>query len=182
MWDIFKNSEVIAKYHDKNLVLALAECYFYIDMAQELMDEYYEEKRKATHTIFELYTVHPHKYLNELTENRASKYFLERIVILDDYPIPYHFSLYIDLIDYIVYLIDKDGNYNEETNEKNSDTLDFDSFRKQSKWIYNSYNGQLQIKHLYCKMTNSICEMTNPICNLAVWTLIFVINRKSNIQ
>jgi hypothetical protein len=121
-WDIFKNSGAIAKFHNKYLILVLSECYHYIDKASELMDKYYNKREVAN--IYLNYKVSPYDYIDAFIANEESNAFLISVVELNEYEIKELFTFCEKLIDYTLYLIEKDENSDENI-------LHFTSFREQ---------------------------------------------------
>jgi hypothetical protein len=122
-WDIFKNSGTIAKFHNKYLILVLSECYHYIDKASESMDRYNNKKETASN-IYLNYKISPYEYIDVLLANEESKSFLISVIELNEYEIKEMFTFCDNLIDYTLYLIEKDENSDENI-------LHFDSFREQ---------------------------------------------------
>jgi hypothetical protein len=128
-WDILKGTETIAKFHNKDLIIELAECYFWINQAREIMVMYYKEKENTiitfmtANTILD-YTVFPYDYIDALLANKEIETFFTGLIRFSYYSIEENFHLFENVIDYTLYLIEKDENADK-------DILDFDSFREQ---------------------------------------------------
>jgi len=128
-WDIFKNTETIAKFHNKDLIMQLAECYFWIKKAPEIMAMYHKEKENTcirfgiTNTALDFKTS-PYDYIDTMLKNKEIETFFTSIVKLNYYSIEKNFTSFENGIDYILYLIEKDENADK-------DVLDYNSFMKQ---------------------------------------------------
>ncbi|MDR3287093.1 MAG: hypothetical protein LBT27_06595 [Prevotellaceae bacterium] len=118
-WDIFKNSETITKFHNKSLIIQLAECYYWLDNARESMAMYYKEKTDAY--IYFDYEAFPYDYVDALFANEKSKTFVLKHINFYFYNIEINFTLFINIIDYTLYLIEKDENSDENI-------IDYDTF------------------------------------------------------
>jgi hypothetical protein len=121
-WDIFKNTETLAKFHNKALIIDLAECYFWIDNARETMDMFFKG-RDVLPEYFN-YETYPYDYIDTLFANEETKTFLTNRVMFKALEVEGNFTIFEILIDYVLYLIEKDENADK-------DILDFDSFREQ---------------------------------------------------
>jgi hypothetical protein len=114
-WQIFKNSEMIQKISNKELVIRLTDCYFLINLSYDfIMKNYWDKKWEAI--PFE------HDKLDAMMKDRESICILQ-IVSLNG------FSEFIfgacAIIDYTISLLDKYGDFRYDMDEKDKE---FDSF------------------------------------------------------
>jgi hypothetical protein len=121
VWDIYKNSSVITKYYNKNLTLALAECYFWINVEKESIERYYQEKDDAHKNIYVRHDMDPYAYLDALMKDKGAKYFLE-IHANKIYNYLENITMFMQVIDYSLLMIDKNGYYNDEKIKYNNNS------------------------------------------------------------
>lgn len=125
-WQIFQNSEMIQKVSDKELVIRLSTCYFWIDEMQKIiMKEYWDKKVKAN--AFEL---DPYKYFDVVMNNKESLFFYNSMTMNNSF---WDIFPQIDaVIDYSIMLLDKYGNYQYDMNEKDEEFTSFINARLDS--------------------------------------------------
>jgi hypothetical protein len=104
---------MIQKITDKELVIRLTDCYFWINKAQEhISKEYWDRKIKAV-----AFETDPYKYFGEVMSNRESKSFYiamsSETLIFESV-----FSSIDAIIDYTIMLLDKRGDYRYDMEEK----------------------------------------------------------------
>ena len=119
-WQILQNSEMIQKMTDKELVIRLTDCYFWINKMQELiMKEYWDRKVRALPFETDLY-----KYFDVVMSNKESVSFYTAMSsgstrFWNLFPV-------IDaLIDYTMMLLDKRGDYRYDMDEKDKELESF---------------------------------------------------------
>ncbi|MDR3339909.1 MAG: hypothetical protein LBT25_07470 [Candidatus Symbiothrix sp.] len=130
-WDILKGTETIAKFHNKDLIMQLAECYYAINIAHEVMAMYHKEKENTcikfaitNMALLDDFKIFPYDYIDALLKNKEIETFFTGTVKLNYYGIEKNFTLFEAIIDYTLYLIEKDENADK-------DVLDYNSFMKQ---------------------------------------------------
>jgi hypothetical protein len=69
-WEIFKNSETITKFDNKNLTITLTQCYHFINMAIKMVDKYYKAKGDAS--TYLNYETSPYNYRYTISKQRNS--------------------------------------------------------------------------------------------------------------
>ena len=139
-WQIFQNSETIQKISDKELVIRLAGCYYWINKIHDIiMEEYWKDKKKAN-----TYERDPYKYFDAVMLNKETLYFYERMSSDDNAGFKNVF-FYIDVyIDYTISLLDKTGNYRYDMYEKDNEFASFIEARIDS--VRNSRMDSLLLK------------------------------------
>ena len=119
-WEVFKNSEMIQKMTDKELVIRLTDCYFWIKkMEDHINKEYWDRKVKAL--SFEL---EPISYFNDVVNNRESLSFYTAMSS-DTFIFWPIFATIEAIIDYTIMVLDKRGDYRYNMEEKDAE---FESF------------------------------------------------------
>ena len=119
-WEIFKNSEMIQKMTDKELVIRLTDCYFWIKkMEEHISKEYWDRKVKAV--AFEL---EPYKYFDDVMSNKESVAFYTVMSSETFFFLPIFASIEA-IIDYTIMVLDKRGDYRYNMEEKDAE---FESF------------------------------------------------------
>ena len=115
-WQIFQNAETTQKMADKELIIRLADCYFWIDKIQDLiMKEYWDEKKATVNPEIDMY-----KYFDALMDNKRTVFFYthmsnEAFGCWNLFP-------FIDaIIDYTIMLLDDHGDYKYDMAEKDKE-------------------------------------------------------------
>ena len=115
-WQIFQNSEMIQKMTDKELVIRLADCYFWIKKIEDfLMKEYWDRKVRAIPFENDGY-----KYFDAVMNNKESVAFYGAMS-MDTHPMWYIFPTIDAIIDYTMMLLDKRGDYRYDMDEKDKE-------------------------------------------------------------
>ena len=120
-WHIFQNSEMIQKIPDKELVIDLASCYFYINTCYDMiMKNYWDSRMKII----------PHElimndFLNELINKKESFYFIS--VISEGTGFQELFFNIDAIIDYTISVLDKYGDFRYNSDEGSKE---YESFMK----------------------------------------------------
>ncbi|MCL1973653.1 MAG: hypothetical protein FWG54_02415 [Bacteroidetes bacterium] len=112
-WQILQNSEMIQKMTDKELVIRLMDCYFWINKMQEvIMKEYWDRKVKALPFETDLY-----KYFDVVMSNRESVSFY---TVMSSHSFGFWnlFPTIDAIIDYTIMLLDKRGDYRYNMEEE----------------------------------------------------------------
>ena len=126
-WQIFQNSEMIQKMTDKELVIRLTDCYFWINKIEEhITKEYWDRKVKAV--AFEL---DPFKYFDDVLSNRESAAFYSAMSS-DTFIFEPVFSIVDAIIDYTIMLLDKRGDFRYDMEEKDKEINSFIEARMDS--------------------------------------------------
>ena len=141
-WQIFQNSEIIQKIPDKELIIALTECYFSVSTAHNvLMDFYWHRKKKIEPLEMDTYD-----FLNALMNNKESVFFLQSMC--EGNTFLYLFPGIDATIDYNISLLDKYGNFRYDMDNSNKE---FELFIKaridsvyQTKDTTNSINNNIK--------------------------------------
>ena len=116
-WQIFQNSEIIQKMPDKELVIRLVGCYYWIDKIHDIIMVEYRNDKKKTNT----FERDPYKYFDALMLNKESVDFYEGMSSDTRYGFTFLF-LFIDVyIEYTISLLEKHGNYRYDMYEKDSE-------------------------------------------------------------
>jgi hypothetical protein len=127
-WQIFQNSEIIQKMSDKELVIRLAGCYYWIDKIHEIiMTEYWNDKKKT-----DTFERDPYKYFDAVMLNKESIYFYEAMSSDDKSGFKNLFFMIDTYIDYTISLLDKSGYYRYDMKEKDNEFGAFIEARKDS--------------------------------------------------
>ena len=112
-WQVFQNSDIIQGITDKELVIRLADCYFWIKKVEEMiMNNYWDGKSKAA--ISEL---DPHKFFDAVMDNRESVYFYNSMSS-DQHSLWTLFPTIDAIIDYTIRLLDEHGDYRYDMDDK----------------------------------------------------------------
>ena len=115
-WQIFQNSEIIQKLEDKELIIRLTDCYFWIETIQDnIKAEYWNEKRLAVASEVDMY-----KYFDALM-NRKETVFFYTMVSSKDFTNWNLFTFIDAIIDYTITLLDSHGNYVYDMGEKDKE-------------------------------------------------------------
>jgi hypothetical protein len=123
-WQIFQNSETIQKIDNKELVIRLAECYFWINQAREILEqEYWNKKRKTA--VENTVVTHPSQYLDALTNNNQTVAFYTALANANGNQFQNLFIHVDATIDYTILLLDKYGDYRYDMDNKDKE---YDSF------------------------------------------------------
>jgi hypothetical protein len=111
-WQIFQNSEMIQKISDKELVIRLIDCFFWISEIQNhIMTQYWEYKNKSVAAEVDLY-----KYFDAIMNNKETVLFYTTTTSYED--IWGIFPNIDAIIDYTIKLLDQHGNYRYDMDEK----------------------------------------------------------------
>jgi len=121
-WQIFQNSDIIQKMTDKELVIRLTECYFFINKIEEILTKQYWDK-KMNVIVAE---PDPNIFFDALMNNKETVFFYTLMSsenlssnILSVFPV-------IDaIINYNILLLDKHGNYRYDMDEKDNEYESF---------------------------------------------------------
>jgi hypothetical protein len=112
-WQIFHNSEMIQNIDNKELVIRLTECYFWIDKIQRYFEtEYLEKKKKA---LVPAIVEHPAQYLDTLMNHNESVVFYTAMAKVN--PLQPLFLFVESIIDYNILLLDKYGDFKYDMGE-----------------------------------------------------------------
>jgi hypothetical protein len=112
-WQIFQNSEMIQKMTDKELVIRLTDCYFWINHIKEfLIKEYWDTKRKVIP-----HEIDPYKFFDAVMSNKEAVVFYTAMSV-DENQIWNLFPMIDGLIDYTMMLLDKRGDFRYDMDEK----------------------------------------------------------------
>ena len=117
-WQIFRNSEMIQKIDDKELVIRLTECYFWIDKIQQHIEKQYWEP-KIEVLINDMIPDHPSQYLEALMNKKRSVTFYT--IMANGNPLESLFPFIDAVIDYTVMLLDKYGDFTYDMDEKDKE-------------------------------------------------------------
>jgi hypothetical protein len=138
-WQIFQNSEMIQKMTNKELVIRLRECYFWINKMEEmLMTEYETPKKKAIAPEIDRY-----KYFDAVMNNKESVFFYYMTITTDSWNI---FPFVDAIIDYTLSLLDQYGDFRYDMDEKEKAFEEFvyarlDSISQKNDTIGNGNNN-----------------------------------------
>ncbi len=108
-WEIFQNSEVIQKMPNKDLLLNLSSCYFWLTRIQDnYRGTYNDDKEKA-----KVYEIDPVKYFDTAMEKKEAVYIYTKTAQISSDQFLF-FTQVGGLIDSIIQLLDKEiGDTNE---------------------------------------------------------------------
>jgi hypothetical protein len=115
-WEIFQSSEMIQKMTDKELVIRLTDCYFWINQIKEFIEtHYWNEKIGSIAPEVELY-----KYFDALMTNKETVafYTLSSSENLQNWSL---FPVIDAIIDYTIMLLDKRGDFRYDMKEKDEE-------------------------------------------------------------
>ena len=126
-WQIFQNAETTQKMKDKELLIRLVDCYFWINKIHDLiMAEYWNEKTAAVPPEVDLY-----KYFDALMDNKRAVFFFTNMS--DENFINWNLFPMIDaIIDYTTALLDEHGDYKYDMEEKDKELQAFIEARIES--------------------------------------------------
>jgi predicted membrane chloride channel (bestrophin family) len=115
-WEIFRNSEIIRKMEDKELIIRLTDCYFWIDKIHDnIKTEYWDSKTRAVAPEVDKY-----KYFDAVMDNKETVFFYTQLI--DDDFANWNMFPFIDaIIDYTIMLLDSHGYYVYEMDEKDKE-------------------------------------------------------------
>ena len=126
-WQIFQNSEIIQKMTNKELVIMLTSCYNMIDIIKEFLEKYYWDRKEKATNVFELDL---YEYLDAVMNNKESVYFFDR---MDKSTTFWDAFITIDtMIDYTLFLLDRDGYYQFDLDETGKALKEFFEARMDS--------------------------------------------------
>jgi len=121
-WQMFQNSNIIQKMTDKELVIRLTECYFFINKIEDFLTKQYWDK-KMNSIVAE---PDPNKYFDALMNNKETVFFYT-IMSSDNFhfDIINAFPLIDAVINYNILLLDRHGNYRYDMDEKDNEYESF---------------------------------------------------------
>ena len=115
-WQIFQHSEIIQKLEDKELIIRLTDCYFWIEKIQDIIKtQYWDEKILSVATEIDMY-----KYLDALMSNKRTVFFYTQ-VSADDFANWNLFPFIDAIIEYTIRLLDNHGDYIYDMDEKDKE-------------------------------------------------------------
>ena len=125
-WQIFQSSEMIQKMTDKELIIRITDCYFWIKKIEELiMTQYWDPKTRSIPA-----EVDPYKYLDALLDNKQTVFFYTLMTKDDFSSAIWNIFPFIDaIIDYSIMLLDKRGDYLYDMADKDNEIETFIQFR-----------------------------------------------------
>ena len=107
-WQLFQNSEMIQKISNKELVLTLSECYFFINFTYDfIMSNFWNKRTEAIAML--MYENELYPMLDALVSNREAFYFLNALNQDDSF-----WNTLTDIeafIDFAILLLDKYGDF-----------------------------------------------------------------------
>ena len=113
---------------DKELVIRLAECYYWIDKIHEIiMTEYWSKKKKTN--PFEL---DPERYFSAVMRNKESRHFYETTNADDAGGFEDAFFVIHAYIDFVLSLLDKNGKFRYDMDRDNEHFQSFITARMDS--------------------------------------------------
>jgi len=119
-WQILQNSDMIQKMSNKELVIRLTECYYWINkMESFILTEYWDNKKKAIPAELD-----PYKYFEVVMNNKESVFFYSFMNNSDIWNL---FPTIDAIIDYTILLLDKYGDFNYNMRAQDEE---FESFIK----------------------------------------------------
>ena len=125
-WQILQNSEMIQKMPNKELVIRLTDCYFWINKIQEILEEYWKNKEKAVAPELD-----PYKYFDAVMNNKESVFFYN--LMSSETLLNWNLFPLIDaIVDYTVSLLDKYGDFRYDMEEKDKEIESFIEARMDS--------------------------------------------------
>jgi hypothetical protein len=113
-WQIFQNSEIIQKLEDKELIIRLTDCYFWIENIRSIIKtQYWDTKALTVASEVDIY-----KYFDALM-NKKETVFFYTLVSSKNFDNNWNMFHFIDtIIDYTIMLLDNHGNYVYDMEEK----------------------------------------------------------------
>ena len=123
-WQIFQNSEIIQKLKDKELVIRLTDCYFWIKKIQDVIEtQYWNEKTLSVAAEVDMY-----KYFDALMSRKETVFFYTN-VSAEDF-VNWNLFPFIDaIIDYTIMLLDNHGDYRYDMGDKDKEVEAFIKYR-----------------------------------------------------
>jgi len=115
-WQIFQNAEIVQKMRDKELIIRLTDCYFWIEKIQEIIvTEYWNEKRLRIAPEVDMY-----KYFDALMSDKNTVFFYTNMTseTFDAWNL---FPMIEAIIDYTINLLDDHGDYRYDMAEKDNE-------------------------------------------------------------
>ena len=117
-WQIFQNSEMIQKMTNKELVIRITDCYFFINIIHETIKREYWDKKQNLN----VYELNPYHFFDMLLNDKESVFFLTMWTVDKDKNTFWNnFPLIDAMIDYTILLLDNDGDYRYDMEEKDYD-------------------------------------------------------------
>jgi len=115
-WQILQSSEMIQKMTDKELVIRLTDCYFWIEKIKEFIEiQYWDVKTKTVAPEVDLYL-----YFDALMKNKETVFFYD--TMSSESLANWNLFPFIDaIIDYTIMLLDKRGDFRYDMNEKDEE-------------------------------------------------------------
>jgi hypothetical protein len=129
-WNVFQQSDVIKNFDDKELIVALSELYGNINLMEEWWDIYCQEKMTAVSTRAS--GNDRIEFLEAFLSEKKVYEFMEEIYTFNKYTFEEPFDDTIDFADYILYLIDKSGNYHYSFKDLDKEFEQFKANRLES--------------------------------------------------
>ena len=126
-WQIFQNAEIVQKMRDKELIIRLTDCYFWIEKIQEIIvTEYWNEKRLRIAPEVDMY-----KYFDALMSDKNTVFFYTNMTseTFDAWNL---FPMIEAIIDYTINLLDDHGDYKYDMAEKDNEIEAFIQSRMDS--------------------------------------------------
>ena len=126
-WQIFQNAEIVQKMRDKELIIRLTDCYFWIEKIQEIIvTEYWNEKRLRIAPEVDMY-----KYFDALMSDKNTVFFYTNMTseTFDAWNL---FPMIEAIIDYTINLLDDHGDYRYDMAEKDNEIEAFIQSRMDS--------------------------------------------------
>ena len=118
-WQIFQNSDIIQKIDNKELIIRLTECYFWIDKIQKHIEKEYWNKKMEV-LLSDFIAEHPAQYLNAVMNNNKAVAFYTAMT--KEFSPFWDLFPYIDaVIDYNLLLLDKYGDFQYNMTEKDKE-------------------------------------------------------------
>jgi len=114
-WQIFQNSEMIQKINDKELIIRLTECYFWIHKIEQHIEREYWDK-KVSALVDDVIVEHPYQYFEALMNKKESAAFYAAMARGN--PLWNMFPIIDAIIDFNISLLDKYGNFTYDMEEK----------------------------------------------------------------
>jgi hypothetical protein len=119
-WQIFQNAETTQKMKDKELIIRLADCYFWINKVHDLiMEEYWAEKKKNIVPEVDRY-----KYFDAIMDKKEAVFFYTHMST-DAFGTWNLFPLIDAIIDYTLRILDERGNYQYDMTDEDKAFEDF---------------------------------------------------------
>ena len=126
-WHIFRHSEIIQKLEDKELIIRLTDCYFWIDKIQDVIKtQYWDEKVSAV-----VPEVDMHKYFDALMCRKETVFFYTQMSS-DGFEIWGLFPFIDAIVDYTITLLDNHGDYKYDMDANDKEFEEFIQSRKDS--------------------------------------------------